>query len=133
MPLQRKTQCLRQNPVAKAAKAVNRQTIAKSVAFCSFVPLQRKTQCLRQNLIAKAAKAVMSTEQSEWRHLEAVAKVRGILLPKDFHAKEYKTRSQRRQKQSCRPSESGNIILNTCYNDKRRQDGNKKTKIHQGI
>ena len=34
---------------------------------------------------------------------------------------------------SFRPSESGNIILNKCYNDNRRQDGNKKTKIHQGI
>ena len=34
---------------------------------------------------------------------------------------------------SCQGQESGNIILNTCYNDKRRQDGNKKTKIHQGI
>ena len=86
VPLQRKTQCLRQNLVAKAAKAVNRQTTAKSVAFCSFVPLQRKTQCLRQNLVAKAAKTVMSTERSEWRHLEAVANVRGIFLPKDFHA-----------------------------------------------
>ena len=56
-------------------KTRNRQTIAKSAAFCSFVPLQRKTQCLRQNLVAKAAKTVMSTERSEWRHLETVAKV----------------------------------------------------------
>ena len=33
----------------------------------------------------------MSTEQSEWRHLEAVAKVRGILSHKDFLGLEYKS------------------------------------------
>ena len=37
----------------KTVQAINRRTVAKSVAFCSFVPLQRKTQCLRQNLVAK--------------------------------------------------------------------------------
>ena len=36
VPLQRETLFFWQNPVAKAAKAVNRQTIAKSAAFCSF-------------------------------------------------------------------------------------------------
>ena len=44
-------------------KTRNRQTIAKSVAFCSFVPLQKKMQCLWQTKVAKAAKAVMSTER----------------------------------------------------------------------
>ena len=41
------------NQGCKGGKSGNRQTIAKSIAFCSFVPLQRKTQCLWQNLIAK--------------------------------------------------------------------------------
>ena len=33
----------------------------------------------------------MSTERSEWRHLEAVANVRGILSHKDFLGLEYKS------------------------------------------
>ena len=78
----------------KTFQGENRQTIPEFgfAEFWSFVPLQKKTQCLRQNLVAKAAKTlvgmtgfgtekataktVMSTERSEWRHLETVVKVR---------------------------------------------------------
>ena len=67
--------------------------------FPSFVPLQRETQCLWQKLIAKAAKTVMSTEQSEWRHPGAVAKVSLIMSHKDLPGLEYKPPAMRKPNQ----------------------------------
>ena len=104
--------------ISQDSSIENRQTIAKSAAFCSFVPLQRKTQFLRQNLVAKAAKTlvgmtwlwvkhsfpdaktVMSTERSEWRHLETVVKVRRILSHKDFLGLECKSPAMRKPARS---------------------------------
>ena len=64
-------------PVSKARTGVQSQNSA-CAEFWSF--------CTR--LLVKQefpdAKAVMSTERSEWRHLETVVKVRGILSHKDF-------------------------------------------------
>ena len=46
------------------------------------------------------AKAVMSTERSEWRHLEAVVKARRILSHKDFLGLECKSPAMRKPARS---------------------------------